>query len=92
MAEGASYLLYHLICAHILHFQLKREYDTVKELHNASGFGWDPNTLHVTAELDVWNEYILVSTIACIHHIVAFTCPSETPQCCTFSQERLSIV
>ncbi|KAH9017190.1 hypothetical protein EDB85DRAFT_2155395 [Lactarius pseudohatsudake] len=38
--------------------KLKQEYETVKELRNVSGFGWDPVKHCVIAEHTVWQEYI----------------------------------
>jgi hypothetical protein len=55
--------LFQTICTTNKHTQFKQEYDVVKELRGLSGFGWDPCLCTVTAERDVWDAYIKVSTI-----------------------------
>ncbi|KAI9448730.1 hypothetical protein BJY52DRAFT_1097274, partial [Lactarius psammicola] len=43
---------------------LKQEYETVKELRNMSGFGWDHVKHCVIAEHTVWQEYVKKNTKA----------------------------
>lgn len=71
--------------SNILYFQLKQEYDTVKELRKVSGFGWDPVKNCVTAALDVWTEYCKVS----VDHrsTMSSHISTETPQGCALPQE-----
>ena len=40
---------------------LRISYNTVYDLLNTSGFGWDPVNKYVTADQAVWDEYVKVS-------------------------------
>ena len=66
MAEGAWWNLTYIHDANICICQLKKDYGIVKEIWNASGFGWDPIKHFVTAEPDVWTDYIKVSATVCL--------------------------
>jgi predicted nucleic acid-binding protein len=43
--------------------QLKKQYKTMKKLREQSGFGWDDLLHVVTADDDVWDQYLMVSQV-----------------------------
>ena len=48
-------------------FQLKQEYEVIKELRGLSGFGWDETKKLVTATAEVWDAYLAVSVASMLY-------------------------
>ena len=53
---ATAYYIHNILLTDVA--QLKGQYKTVRNLLEASGFGWDPEKCKVTAPDDVWDCYI----------------------------------
>jgi hypothetical protein len=74
------------------YYQLKQEFDTVKELRSLSGFGWDDERKLVIASPEVWDEYLKVSLLVTDSFLAYFMSLSETPQSKNVAQKTLPFV